>query len=171
MVHKKWIDKLATFSQSSYSLDRWHECLQSLRQFLRGWELKNAGARKTAKLEITKRVEMIDKIAEERLLTMEEWEERISLDFKIEEMAKWDEAQWKQKDGKNWVMQGDANTHFFHQYVNGRRRKHTIAFLESDSGEIRGQKEITKHIVDYYKSLFGHNDHCSMHLGENFWPD
>jgi hypothetical protein len=102
---------------------------------------------------------------------MEEWEERISLDFKIEEMGKWDEAQWKQKAGKNWVMQGDANTHFFHQYVNGRRRKHTIAFLESNSGEIRGQKEITKHIVDYYKSLFGHNDHCSMHLGENFWPD
>jgi hypothetical protein len=24
--------------------------------------------------------------------------------------------------------------------------------------------------VEYYKHLFGHNDPCSMELGDDFWP-
>ena len=68
-------------------------------------------------------------------------------------------------------MQGDANTHFFHQYMKGRRRKKTTPFLYSDEGEIRGQKEITNHIVGYYKQLFGHNNPYSMQLGDGFWPE
>lgn len=63
------------------------------------------------------------------------------------------------------MLQGDANTQFFHQFVNGRRRKKTIAFLDSDPGEIRGQQEITRHIVEYYKNLFGQNTPCFMQLG------
>jgi hypothetical protein len=89
----------------------------------------------------------------------------------IEEINRAEDLQRKQKAGKNWVLQGDANTHFYHQYVNGRRRKQTIAFLDSEQGEIRGQKEITGHIVEYYKEPFGHNDPCSMQLGDNFWPE
>lgn len=54
--------------------------------------------------------------------------------------------------------------------MNGRRRKKTIAFLDSDEGEVTSHKEITNHIVNYYKQLFGHNDPCSMHLGDDFWP-
>jgi hypothetical protein len=69
-------------------------------------------------------------------------------------------------------LQGDANTQFFHQFVNGRRRrrKKTIAFLDSDHGEIRGQNVISSHIVDFYKGLFGQNESCNMTLNSNFWP-
>jgi hypothetical protein len=74
---------------------------------------------------------------------MKEWEERIALENKLEEINRAEDLQWKQKAGKNWFLQGDANTHFFHYYMNGRRRKKTIAFLDSEQGEIRGQKEIT----------------------------
>lgn len=31
--------------------------------------------------------------------------------------------------------------------------------------------DITNHIVDYYKNLFGPNDPCSLKLGVDFWPD
>lgn len=55
--------------------------------------------------------------------------------------------------------------------MNGRRRKKTIAFLDSDEGGIRGQKEIMNHIFGYYKQLFGPNNPCSMQLGEGFWPE
>ena len=65
---------------------------------------------------------------------------------------------------------GDSNTHFYHQFSNGRRRKNTIAFLDTEQGEIRGQKDITTHIVSYYMSLFGTSDPCHMVLGPNFWP-
>ena len=59
---------------------------------------------------------------------------------------------------------------FFHQFANGRR-KNTISFLNSDSGEIRGQKEITDHIVGFYKNLFGPSVDCSMSLSDSFWPE
>jgi hypothetical protein len=144
--------------------------LQSIRKILRGWNLKNLGEQRKEKLELTKGVEEIDLIAETRLLSMEEWEERIALENKLEDLCRAEDLQWKQKAGKNWVLQGDANTHFSHQYVNGRRRKKTIAFLDSEQGEIRGQKEITAHIVSYYKSLFGHNEPCTLQLGDDFWP-
>lgn len=155
----------------SYSLNTWHGCLQALRQYLRGWNMKKNGEQKTVKLNFSRRVEEIDVIAEERLLFVEEWEERISLEARLEEMLNWVELQWKQKVGSNWVLQGDANTHFFHQFVSGRRRKNTISFLDSDDGEIRGQKEITNHIVRYYKILFGSNEPRNIKLGDDFWPD
>ena len=60
---------------------------------------------------------------------------------------------------------------FFHQFANGRRRKNTISFLNSDSREIRGQKEITDHIVGFYKNLFGPSVDCSISLSDSFWPE
>lgn len=43
--------------------------------------------------------------------------------------------------------------------------------MESDEGEIRGQKEITDHIVSFYKNLFGQSETCSIRLSDVFWPD
>lgn len=37
---------------------------------------------------MSKRVEAIDSIAEQRLLSMDEWEERIDLENKLEEMGR-----------------------------------------------------------------------------------
>lgn len=118
----------------------------------------------------SKRIEEIDLISEKRLLSMGEWEERIHLENELEKMSRLEDLQWKQKAGKNWVLHGDENTRFFHQFINGRRRKNSIAYLDSEEGEVRGQKEITAHIVQYYKQLFGPNDPCGMELGESFWP-
>lgn len=101
---------------------------------------------------------------------MSEWEERINLEENLDRINAIEELQWKQKVGKNWILQGDANTQFFHQFVNGRRRKKTITILESKNGEIRGQNAISSHIVDFYKGLFGHNEPCNMSLNSSFWP-
>lgn len=101
MVRDKWNMIKATFPDSCYSLDIWHRCLQSLRKFLRGWNLKEIGKQKVVKLEMSRRVEAIDSIAEQRLLSMDEWEERIDLENKLEEMGRLEDLQWKQKAGKN----------------------------------------------------------------------
>jgi hypothetical protein len=45
--------------------------------------LKNLGKQKERNSGLAKRVEEIDLIAENRLLTMEEWEERIALENKL----------------------------------------------------------------------------------------
>lgn len=68
------------------------------------------------------------------------------------------------------MLEGDSNTSFFHHFANGGRRKNLIASLDSDAGEIRGQKDITDHIVGFYKNLFAPSRECSMGLKANFWP-
>jgi hypothetical protein len=95
-------------------------------------------------------------------------DERISMEDEIERLDKLEEIYWRQRAGKKWVLLGDSNSHFYHQFTNGRRRKNIISFLESDQGEVRGQKEITAHIVAYYKSLFGVSDPCFLSLKTNF---
>lgn len=116
------------------------------------------------------RIQELDLIAENRLLSFEEWDERIYLDDEMDKIFRLEDIYWRQRAGKNWVLKGDDNTRFFHQFANGRRRKNTIAFLESEHGEIRGQKDITDHIVSYYKTLFGVSERCLMTLKPNFWP-
>jgi hypothetical protein len=81
---------------------------------LRGWDLKDKGEEKMAKQALSKKIEEIDLVAEKRLLTMEECEERIDLENKLDEMSRLEDLQWKQKAGKNWVLHWDANTRFFH---------------------------------------------------------
>jgi hypothetical protein len=66
-------------------------------------------------------------------------------------------------------LQGDANTNFFHTYANGRRRKIRICSLETDQGVITKQKDIEKHVVDFYKCLFGSTVDRGGHLGGDFW--
>lgn len=171
LVKERWLQVQSKSCSNVYSLDKWHGCLQALRQFLRGWNLNRIGDIKRLKSNLSRRVEEIDNIAEVRLLSMDEWEERISLENNLEDISRKENLQWKQKAGRNWILQGDANTQFFHQFVSGRRRKRCIAMLESESGEIRGQRDISNHIVEYYKQLFGQSDPCSMTLGDNFWPE
>jgi hypothetical protein len=121
------------------------------------------------KINITKRIQEIDTFAESRLLDIIEWEERIDLEKQLEDMDNLEEMYWKHRVGDNWILKGDANTKFFHQFANGRR-KNNVAYLKTDNGEIRGLKDITAHVVEFYKKLFGHNDACSLRLGDNFWP-
>jgi len=160
MVQDRWRWIRDAYLSSDYSLDIWHGCLLKLRQFLRGWNLKWKGAQRANKDCITKRIQELDIVAEDRLLSMEEWNESISLEDELDSFIRLEEIYWKQSSGQKWVLEGDANTNFFHQFANGRRRKNTIASLDSDQGEIRGQKEITDHIVQYYKKMFANSQPC-----------
>lgn len=94
----------------------------------------------------------------------------MDLEKQLEETDNLEEIYWRQRVGDNWILKGDANTKFFHQFANGRRRKNNIAYLETEDGEIRGQKDITAHVVDFYKNLFGNNEAYTLRLGGNFWP-
>jgi hypothetical protein len=67
------------------------------------------------------------------------------------------------------VLEGDANTHFFHSSANSRRRKTRICSLETENGIISEQQDICKHIVEFYKNLFGSSPPTGAHLGVDFW--
>ena len=81
LVHNRWI----FFREAhNYSLDRWQGCLQFLRKYLRGWNLQLLGDQKKEKENMTIRIQELDKIAEFRLLAIEEWEERMEIEDKLE---------------------------------------------------------------------------------------
>jgi hypothetical protein len=76
---------------------------------------------------------------------------------------------WQQRSVEQWVLEGDANTAFFHSCANGRRRKTKIYTLEVERRVLCTQREISKHIVDFYKNLFGSNRNQGVHLELYFW--
>ena len=59
----------------------------------------------------------------------------------------------------SWLLKGDSNTSFFHQFANGKRRKNIIRSLEGASGEISNQAELEEHIIYFYKELVGDRAH------------
>ena len=63
--------------------------------------------------DLTKKIQDLDLVAEQRLLSMEEWAERLEVEKNLERLFILEDLQWKQKAGKNWILQWDANSHFF----------------------------------------------------------
>lgn len=76
MIQGKW-DLFK--NNHAYSLDRWHGCLTFLRRYLRGWNLQLLGDQKKDKIVLVNRIQELDTFAETRLLSIQEWEERIDI--------------------------------------------------------------------------------------------
>ena len=97
------------------------------------------------------------------------WNERYTVERESYHLYHMEEVYWKQRAGKNWILKGDSNSSFFHLFANGRRRKNNILQLVADSCTLVDQKDISNHVVDFYKQLFGPSTPCAMKLRENFW--
>lgn len=81
MVHERW----AFFKgDQNYSLDKWQGCLQSMRKYLRGWNLKLIGDQRREKMQMGLRLQDLDRLTETRLLSIQEWEERIEIEDRLE---------------------------------------------------------------------------------------
>jgi ABC-type molybdenum transport system ATPase subunit/photorepair protein PhrA len=91
--------------------------------------MKRIGEQKSLMDNLSRRIQELDACAKQRLLSMDEWNERIEVEKNLENLLILKNLQWKQKAGRSWVLHGDANTNFFHQYASGRRRKNTISYL------------------------------------------
>lgn len=127
------------------------------------------GQQKKLKVDLLHMLEQIDKEAESSTLTSEEWQQCYEIEGSLEQIYQMEEVYWQQRVGDWWTIKGDSNTEFFHRYANGRRRKSTIVSLEGDQGTIKGQEEIAKHIVNFYKNLFGPNPDRIISLSSSFW--
>jgi hypothetical protein len=66
-------------------------------------------------------MEELDKKAERQELHIEEWRYKYKLERDLEEIFSFQEKIWQQWCSAKWVLQGDANTRFFHGVANGRR--------------------------------------------------
>ncbi|XP_070044899.1 uncharacterized protein [Nicotiana tomentosiformis] len=61
-----------------------------------------------------------------------------------------EEQYWKQKAGMTWFAEGDRNTSFFHNHVNGKRKKLQLKRIKSGSGVwIEDQEQLATAAVDF----------------------
>ena len=69
------------------------------------------------------------------------------------------EILWKQKSREVWLKEGDKNSKFFHLSTIIRRRRNSIDAVKNDSWEwIMDRREIQKHFVEKFKTLFNEEE-------------
>jgi hypothetical protein len=114
-------------------------------------------------------LEQLDKLVDCQVLGESLWDRRYKIEGELEQLYHKEEIHWQQRGGEKWLLMGDANTEYFHTCANGRRRKTRIVSLDSENGTLTRQKEISDHIVGFYKHLFGSPRINDMHLVSGFW--
>jgi hypothetical protein len=62
-VNNKWAEIKDIFMSKPYYLDKWHGCLQKLRQFLKGWNLNWKRGKRAKKEQLSLRIQDLDIIA------------------------------------------------------------------------------------------------------------
>ncbi|XP_077246142.1 uncharacterized protein LOC143886026 [Tasmannia lanceolata] len=65
-----------------------------------------------------------------------------------------EEIFWRQKSRVRWLKEGDKNSAYFHAVASVRRRKNIIESLVDNGVEVSGKDEITKVVLQFYKSLY-----------------
>jgi hypothetical protein len=89
--------------------------MSSSRQYLRGWSANKSVVSKKEKADILSRLEELDKKGEDNTILFPEslWMERYHLEAKLDQIYYKEEIYWQQRGSEKWLLQGDANTHFF----------------------------------------------------------
>jgi hypothetical protein len=88
------------------------------------------------------------------------------LNERLAKLLREEELKWYQRAKVKHLLEGDANTKYYHLLVNGRHRKTRIFQLEDGNNLISGDAQLKKYITSYYKNLFGSSDNHSIVLDE-----
>jgi hypothetical protein len=73
----------------------------------------------------------------------------------IEILLEQENIHWMQRSRANWLMQGDRNTSFFHQFATARRKKNLIKKLKDANGNwVEGTSMLKPLVFDYFSNLF-----------------
>ncbi|XP_075101658.1 uncharacterized protein LOC142177094 [Nicotiana tabacum] len=111
--------------------------------------------------DIFKQLAILEDIVRVKEMLFEEeptTENRIVLQKAQSELKKYlniEEQYWKQKAGMNWFAEGDRNTSFFHNHVNGKRKKLQLKRIKSGSGVwIEDHEQLATAAVDFYQKQF-----------------
>nr|XP_016438124.1 PREDICTED: uncharacterized protein LOC107764112 [Nicotiana tabacum] len=100
---------------------------------------------------------LVDIVRVKEMLFEEEpiTENRIVLQKAQSELKKYlsiEDQYWKQKAGMTWFAEGDRNTSFFHNHINGKRKKLQLKRIKSGSGVwIEDQEQLATAAVDFYQ--------------------
>src|SRR4051794_36790230 len=139
------------------------------RQFMQGWGANRGAEVRQKKEHLLGEIQALDRSADSGGLSAEEWTQRYALEASLMEIFRGEETYWRQRSRQNWLLQGDANTAYFHAIANGRRRKCSIPCLWAGETLLEDAGDISTHIYSFYKELFSAGPRAGVALSEHFW--
>uniref|UniRef100_C6JRS1 DUF4283 domain-containing protein n=1 Tax=Sorghum bicolor TaxID=4558 RepID=C6JRS1_SORBI len=101
-------------------IQRWQAKIRRLRQYLKGWAKNVSGAYKKEKTTIVNKLDELDKKAETSVLTNSELDLKYVLNNRVAELLREEELKWYQRAKVKHLLEGDANTKYYHLLANGR---------------------------------------------------
>jgi mannosylglycoprotein endo-beta-mannosidase len=90
---------------------------------------------------------------------------------KIASILHEEEIKWYQRSKSQFILEGDANTRYFHSVANGRHRKKLIHSLVQDEGMIEVHENLQLYITNYYKGLFDSLEEGNFSMDESRTDD
>jgi len=167
MVHDIWT---STHAEGS-PMERWQTKIRKLRQYLRGWAKHTSRVYKKEKKKILNKIDALDKKAESTILEDHEINLKHVLSERLADLLREEELIWYQRAKLKNLLEGDANTKFYHLVANGKHRKTRIFQLHDGEVIISGDEALKKHISSYYKGLFGPPESNEVTLDESITND
>jgi mannosylglycoprotein endo-beta-mannosidase len=126
-----------------------------------------AGSYKKEKNTLLALLQDLDKKAEIDSLSDHEVNLKHYLKEWLVSLLREEELKWYERAKVKTLLEGDANTRFFHLVANGKHRKQHIYRLEDDNGVVVTSDRIKCHITNYYKNLFGVPEQTEITLMED----
>lgn len=150
------------------SIEEWQFRLRTLRRNLKGWNRNVESSYKKEKSELLAHIDLIDKHSELYGLHVHDLELRGSLKNKLKMLMREDNIKWWQRAKEKDLLLGDGNTKFFMTKASSRRRQNRISGLKCGDRFITKELELTAHITDFYKQLFGSGGQSEVDVCFNF---
>lgn len=123
--------------------------LRNLKQKLKVWSKATFGEQVSRKNSLLNELAELDLIQDNRSLTEDEMMIRATVVVELEELAKNEEARWRQKSRVLWLKQGDNNTKFFQRMASTHKRFNTIDRLVVQREEIHDPDSIKVAMVEF----------------------
>jgi hypothetical protein len=89
----------------------------------------------------------------------------------IARLLREEEIKWYRRSKSQFILEGDANTRYFHSVTNDRHRKKLIHSLVQDEGTIEGHENHKSYIKNYHKDLLCSPDEGNFSMVESRTDD
>ena len=110
----------------------WRLKLQFLRQKLRGWNNNFRAQQRLSKKQILLKLDRFEKLAENDDLLDSDIQQWHECQLELKQIFKDEELYWQNRAKVRWLLEGDANTKFFHIQASVRKKKNSIFALLID---------------------------------------
>jgi hypothetical protein len=144
---------------------------KGLRQLSKGMGANLDSQIRRNKIRLLQELGDLDRKDEKEGLRDIEWKERYKIERELDEIHTYEESIWQKRCSERWILQGDANTGFFHGITNGWKRKCSIFSLETDEWEISDPVWLRQHIEGHYKNFFGKEERGVAGLQDDIWEN